>query len=130
MRAEERADLAPDDDDDRTTGVFRWISRTLDKMKDELGFFLNPLSFTSIANGSVFPSVQLLNDIVKFMSSMTMESYYLVIDDEKAKEKNHVLKYLFKTFPVSKELMTYVAMFNDDLAKEFGIRITTQARIH
>lgn len=120
----------PDDDDDRTTGVFRWISRTLDKMKDELGFFLNPLSFTSIANGSVFPSVQLLNDIVKFMSSMTMESYYLVIDDEKAKEKNHVLKYLFKTFPVSKELMTYVAMFNDDLAKEFGIRITTQARIH
>ncbi|SEW21604.1 hypothetical protein SAMN05428988_3229 [Chitinophaga sp. YR573] len=119
----------PDDDDDRTTGVYKWLTRTLDKMTDELGFFLNPLSFTAIANGSVFPSVQLINDIVRFTSGMTMESYFLLIGDEKGAEKNKVMKYLFKTFPVSKELMTYVAMFNEDLAREYGITITSRARI-
>jgi hypothetical protein len=119
----------PDDDDERTSGFYKWLIRTLDKMTDELGFFLNPLSFTAIANGSVFPSVQLLNDIVKFTNSLTLESYYMAIGDEKAVEKNKVAKYLFKTFPVTKELMTYTAMFNEDLAKEYGITLSNRARM-
>lgn len=119
----------PDDDDERTSGAYKWLTRTMDKMTDELGFFLNPLSFTAIANGSVFPSVQLLNDIVRFMSGLTMESYYLAVGDEQSAEKNQVVKYLFKTFPITKELMTYVAMFNEDLAKEYGITISTNSRI-
>lgn len=120
---------APDDDDDRTTGMFKWLTRTMDKMTDELGFFLNPLSFTAIANGSVFPSIQLLNDIVKFTSSLTMESYYLAVGDDKAREKNKTLKYLFKTLPITKELLIYTAMFNEDLAKEYGITLTSHARL-
>ncbi|NLR60675.1 hypothetical protein HGH93_21375 [Chitinophaga polysaccharea] len=119
----------PDDDDERTSGAYKWLTRTLDKMTDELGFFLNPLSFTAIANGSVFPSVQLLNDIVKFVGGMTLESYYLSIGDEDAAKKNQVVKYLFKTFPVTKEMLTYVAMFNEDLAAEYGITINTNSRI-
>lgn len=119
----------PDDDDERTNGFYKWLIRTLDKMTDELGFFLNPLSFTAIANGSVFPSVQLLNDIVKFTNSLTMESYYMAVGDEKSVEKNKVVKYLFKTFPITKELMTYTAMFNEDLAKEYGITLSNRARM-
>lgn len=116
------------DDDDRTKGFFKWLVRMIDKLTDELSFFMNPLSFTAIANGSVFPSVQVLTDIVVLMRNLSFEGYYVAIGDEKAAENNKVLKYLYKTFPVSKELLMYTAIFNEEIAKEYGISITTNAR--
>jgi hypothetical protein len=118
----------PDDDDDRTKGAYKWLVRIIDKMTDELGFFYNPLSFTAIANGSVFPSVAILNDLVRLMRNITLEGIYLVTGDGEARENNKVAKYLFKTFPVTKEMMMYAAIFNEEMAKEYGITINTNAR--
>lgn len=121
--------LAPDPEEDaRTKGAYKWAVRLFDKMTDELGFFYNPLSFTAIANGSVFPSVQVLNDIFKIVRGVTLEGLYFITGDDEALEGNKVAKYIFKTFPVTKELTLYTAMFNEELAKEYGVRISTESR--
>lgn len=121
--------LAPDPEEDaRARGAYKWAVRMFDKMTDEIGFFYNPLSFTAIANGSIFPSVQILNDAVHLVTNMSLEGYYFATGNETAREKNKVAKYLFKSFPITKELTLYMALFNEELAKEYGVRITTESR--
>lgn len=121
--------MAPDPDEDaRARGAYKWATRMFDKMTDEIGFFYNPLSFTAIANGSIFPSVQILNDAAHLVTNMSLEGYYFITGNEKGREKNKVAKYLFKSFPITKELTLYMALFNEELAKEYGIRITTESR--
>jgi hypothetical protein len=121
--------LAPDPEEDaRSRGAYKWAVRMFDKMTDEIGFFYNPLSFTAIANGSIFPSVQILNDAVHLVTNMSLEGYYFVTGNDAAREKNKVAKYLFKSFPITKELTLYMALFNEELAKEYGVRITTESR--
>lgn len=120
---------APDKEEDpRERGAYKWMLRTVDKMSDEISFFYNPLSFTAIANGSVFPAIGILNDIIRFLTNLSFESYYTIIGDEEGKKKTKVMKYLFKTLPVTKELIMYAALFNEDLAKEYGIKVSTESR--
>lgn len=120
---------APDPDEDvRARGAFKWAARLFDKMTDEVSFFYNPLSFTAIANGSIFPSIQILNDLVRLTVNTAFEGIYFATGDEEALEKNKVAKYLFRTFPITKELTLYMGMFNEELAKEYGIRTSTESR--
>lgn len=120
---------APDPDEDvRARGAFKWATRLFDKMTDEVSFFYNPLSFTAIANGSIFPSIQILNDLVRLTVNTSFEAFYFATGDEEGLEKNKVAKYLFRTFPITKELTLYMGMFNEELAREYGIRTSTESR--
>lgn len=118
--------MAPEGDDDpEIKGMYRWSLRALDKLTDELTFMYTPSSFTSILNGSVFPAVGILVEIEKLLRDAFLKVFYYTIGDTEAADRKKVSKHLFKLLPVTKELMTYVAMFNDDIAKEYGIRVNT-----
>jgi hypothetical protein len=118
---------APDEDEEpEVKGAYRWALRALDKLRDEISFFYNPISFTSIVNGSVFPAVSLLVDIERFLTGAFLKIFYRMIGEDEEAEKQKVAKYLFRIMPITKELITYLAIFNDDLAKEYGIRISSQ----
>jgi hypothetical protein len=112
-----------DDEDKEAKSRYRFAQRLLDKTYDELAFFFSPTSLVQIANGSVFPALGMLSDIAKFSKGMVMEAYYVATGDEDAADKNKVAKYAFKVFPITKELMTYVALFNSDFARDYGIQI-------
>lgn len=118
---------APDGEDDpEIKGAYRWALRGLDKLTDELAFMYTPSSFTSILNGSVFPAVGLLVDFQKFFTTALEKLYYIAIGDEEAADTKKVSKYLFRMMPITKEMIQYIAIFNNDIAKEYGIRMNAQ----
>jgi hypothetical protein len=117
---------APDSDDDvETKGAYRWALRGLDKLTDELTFMYTPTSFTSILNGSVFPAVGILVEFQRFFTSVIEKLFFNLIDDEEKAAKIHPSKYVFRMLPITKEAIQYLAIFNDDLAKEYGIRMSS-----
>jgi hypothetical protein len=118
--------MAPDDDEEaEVKGAYRWALRGLDKLTDELTFMYTPSSFTSILNGSVFPAVGVLVEIEKLVRDGFLKLFYYTIGDTEAADRKKVSKHLFRLLPVTKELMSYVAIFNDDIAKEYGVRVNT-----
>jgi hypothetical protein len=54
--------------------------------------------------------------------------YALSTDDQKAADKNYVIKYLLKGFPVTSQFDTILLMFYPDLAKDLGMKSQTEAR--
>lgn len=121
-----RANAPKKDDDAQVKGVYKWGLRAIDKLTDELSFFYDPKSFTDIANGSVFPAVNILVDSERLLKAGTKDIYYHMVGDEQGVKQTHVAKYLFKSLPITKELATYIAIFNNDMAKEYGIQISSQ----
>lgn len=113
------------DNDPEIKGAYKWALRGIDKLTDELTFMYSPTSFTSILNGSVFPAVGVLVEAQRFFSDLILKLYYKAIGDDEAADRKKVSKHLFRMLPITKELITYVAIFNDDMAKDFGVRINT-----
>jgi hypothetical protein len=118
--------IGDDREKDEYTGVLKFGMRTLDKVYDELGFWFNPKSAMDIANGSVFPALGTVNDALTFMNHFTKEASGAIFGVEEWQESAKPTKYLFKTFPITKEMLTYIGIFNQDLAEEMGIRISNQ----
>jgi hypothetical protein len=56
------------------------------------------------------------------------ENYAIAIGNEKLEEKNYVIKYLLKSFPISNQAAGMLPMFYPELAKDLGIRAQSQAR--
>jgi hypothetical protein len=118
--------IGPDKDDDpEMKGAYRWALRGLDKLTDELTFMYTPTSFTSILNGSVFPAVGILVEFQRFFTSIIEKLFYNMIGEEEKAAAKHPSKYLFKMLPITKEIIQYLAIFNNDMAKEYGVRINT-----
>jgi hypothetical protein len=115
-----------DDPDDEMRGVKKFALRSLDKMKDELAFFFDPRSFTDIANGNIFPALGTVTDGMKFFSHWGKQSAGYLFGNEEWEEEAKPLKYMFKTMPITKEMLTYIAIFNQDLADDMGIRMSSQ----
>lgn len=116
----------PDKDDDpEMKGAYRWALRGLDKLTDELTFMYTPSSFTSILNGSVFPAVGVLVEFERFFVSIIKKLFWNVMGDQEQADKQKVMKHVFRALPVTKEIMTYLTIFNADMAKEYGIRLNT-----
>ena len=117
----------PDADKDvLTKGQYRYLLRTIDKLQDEISFFYNPHSFSDIVNGSIFPAAGLLLDIQKFFGSALMKGWAEVKGDDKLAAKQHPLKYGMRIFPITKELLNYIAIFYPDLAKSLDVKISAK----
>lgn len=117
----------PDDSEDpEIRGAYKWMLRGLDKLQDEVSFFYNPISFTNIVNGSVFPAVHLLVELERFIGSGILKIWYKMLGDREEAENQHPSKYLFRMLPITKELLTYLAIFNEDIAREYNIRIQSR----
>lgn len=118
--------MAPEGDDDpEFKGAYRWALRGLDKLTDELTFMYTPTSFTSILNGSVFPAVGILVEFERFFTTAIKKIFWTLLGDEEKAEKQHLLKYVARSLPITKEAIQYLAIFNDDIAREYGIRMNT-----
>lgn len=121
-----RAARPPKDDDEHTKGMYKHALRALDKLQDEVNFFYNPSSFTDIVNGSTFPAVGVFVDIERLMKTAVAKLYYEIAGDQKQAEKEKISRYVFKILPITKELATWIAVFNADFAKDYGVKISSQ----
>jgi hypothetical protein len=121
--------LAPDDDEDEhVKNSHKFILKAADKIKDELWFFYDPTSLTSLVSSGIFPSIGYINNFKRLVTNFAKENYALAIGDEKAVDKNYVIKYLMKTFPVSNQATQILPIFYPELAKDLGLKVTSEAR--
>ena len=126
--------VAPDDDDDKADKNFhRYAQRVIDKFIGELSFFYNPVEFQKILSGGMFPAIGIFSDIERFTSHTVMEvsGYDISNPDltmDEVRKKAQPIKNLSKMLPLTKSLMTYLAIFDADFAKEFDITIQKESR--
>ncbi len=125
--------MAPDDDEDKATKNFhRFTIRTMDKFVSELSFFYNPVNYESLLSGSIFPAAGLISDMGRFVNHSYMEATGLDMDpstsQEDVRKKAQPIKYGMKMLPFTKSLVTYLAILDEDFAKEYDVTIPKESR--
>jgi hypothetical protein len=119
----------PEDATDAEKNAYKWYSKVINKISDEVSFYYNPISFESITKGSLLPSVGLLSKALKIVQQLSKEGYGMATDDEKMMEKAHPLKYTLNIIPglsqAQNEVLPYLY---PELAKKQGIRVTGESR--
>lgn len=124
--------MAPDDDEDKATkNLHRFAIRTMDKFVGELSFFYNPAEFESVLSGGIFPAVGILNDFSRFTKNLYRETTGFDMDPEttpeEVRKKAQPIKYAMKMFPITKSLVTYLAILDSDFAKEYQVTIQKES---
>ena len=120
--------MAPDDDEDRATkNRFRYFQRTLDGFISELSFFYNPAEMTNILSGGI-PAISLFEDIERFIRHSRLDVTGFDYSNpnkttEQVRKNAQPIKYLMKMFPGTKSLVTWLAAFDEDFAKEFDVTL-------
>lgn len=121
--------FAPDDDEDESVkNMHRFLVRAMDKLRDELLYFYNPESIFNLVSNGIFPSLNYLTNFMKIFKNFTKEMYAISVGDEELEEKTHVTKYVMKSFPIIYQGVTFLPMFYPELAKDLGIRTSTEAK--
>ena len=126
--------IGPDEDDSKSQkNAFRYSQRVIDKFVSELTFFINPFEFQNILEGNLLPAIGVVTDVSRFFSHFAMETTGFDISDptksfEDVRKDALPIKNLAKMFPVSKSLINYWAMIDEDFAKEFKITIQKETR--
>lgn len=126
--------IGPDDDATKAEkNFFRYSQRVLDKFVSELTFFINPVEFQNILEGNLLPAIGVVTDVKRFITHFAMEITGFDISDpnksfDDVRESAQPIKNLAKMFPVSKSLINYFAMFDEDFAKEFDITIQKETK--
>jgi hypothetical protein len=121
--------LAPDDDEDKATkNLFRYSQRVVDKFVSELTFFINPVEFQGILEGNLIPAIGVVTDATRFVDHFTRQVTGFDISDptksfEDVQKDAQPIKNLAKMFPVTKSLINYLAMIDEEFAKEYDITI-------
>jgi hypothetical protein len=125
--------LAPDDDEDKAAKNFhRYSLKVVDKFVSELSFFYNPAELEQTLSGGIFPAAGIAQDFSRFFKHFAMETTGMDLDPETSVEdvrkKAQPIKNLMKMAPVTKSAVTYLAIFNEDFAKEFDVTIQKENR--
>ena len=121
--------LAPDDEDDKLAqNRYKFMLRVVDKVKDEIAYFYNPTSLINLTKSGIFPAISLVDNFVKAFKNFGLEMYYIGTDDVKAAEKNKVIKYFLKGFPVTYEFDLPLLLFFPDMAKDLGFKSQAEAK--
>lgn len=120
--------IAPDDDEDKATKNFhRYAQRVVDKFVNELSFFYNPVELENLLNGGIFPAIGLAGDIKRFSTHFFKEITGLDFDPntsyDDVRKRAQPIKYGMRMLPIFKSALTYAAIFNEDVAKEFQVTI-------
>jgi hypothetical protein len=119
----------PEDATDLEKNRYKFWAKMINKISDEISFYYNPASADSITRGSLIPALGLGSKIFKFGEAFSKEVAGYVIDDPEMIDKNYPIKYFLNMIPIGAQLQTEVLPYlNPELAKELGIRVTTQSR--
>jgi len=120
---------APEDDEDPAVkNSYRFMVKAVDKIKDELAYFYNPTSITSMVSSGVFPAVSWITNAEKLISNFGKETFAISTGNTELEEDTYVIKYLMKSFPISNQASQLLPIFYEDLAKDLGIKMSTEAR--
>lgn len=122
--------LGPDDDDDQLTkNRYKYFLKIINKTRDEISFYYNPLSFEQVTNGSLLPQLGLLTKALKLINAVGVEGYAWASDDEELMDKNHTIKYLLDPIVgLSQIERDIIPLLYPELAKDLGVTVTSQAR--
>ena len=119
----------PEDATDEEKNRYKWYSKMINKISDEVSFYYNPISFESITKGSLLPSVGLLSKGLKIIQQVGSEGIGEAIGDEEMTKEAHGLKYTLNMIPglsqIQSEILPYLY---PELAKEMGVRVTGESR--
>jgi hypothetical protein len=114
---------APDDEESpRVKNQYKFLLKAADKLKDEITYFYDPTSFSSLVSSGIFPSMGLITNFKTLLQNFMIENYAIATGNEKLQKKNYVIKYLLKTFPVTAQAQGMLPMFYPDLAKDLGMK--------
>ena len=112
----------PEDASDLEKNRYKFWAKALNKISDEISFYYNPTSFEGMTKGSILPSLNLLTKTERVFIQLNKE-----LGDEP--EKAYPQKALFNLIPGLAQFQTEILPFVDpELAKEWGIRVTVEAR--
>lgn len=121
--------IGPDDEEDEgVKNIHRYLLRATDKVKDELWFFYDPTSLTSLVSSGIFPSISYINTLKRAIGNFGKEVYGLSIGDEELVDRNYVIKYVMKSFPITNQGTQILPLFYPELAKDLGMKTTSQSR--
>ena len=120
----------PDDDEDKETkNRYKIAARMVDKLRDEISFYYNPLSLQQLSNGSYLPSLGFLTEGITLINSIFKETYGTIIGDEKLTEKTYPTKNFLRMIPIANQFtQTFLPMMNAELATELGVKVSTESR--
>jgi hypothetical protein len=112
----------PEDASDLEKNRYKFWAKALNKISDEITFYYNPTSFEGMTKGSILPSLNLLTKTERVFIQLNKE-----LGDEP--EKAYPQKALFNLIPGLAQFQTEILPFIDpELAKEWGIRVSAEAR--
>lgn len=118
--------LKPDDDEDsQVKNRYRLTYKLLDKVRDEVTFYYNPIGIHQILNGSIFPALGIFNDAAKLITNIGEEGWGWATGNEEIEKNAHPVKYFLKAFPGTKEIVNYMPFFSESLAKDLGVHISS-----
>ena len=102
--------------------------KATDKVLDELMYFYNPINLLNLLNGSLFPSISLVTNYMKIFDNFFKEMYAIGRGDEKSEKEIKVLKYVMKSFPIMYQMEQMLPMFYPEMAKDLGIKMTSESK--
>jgi len=121
--------IPPEDEDPATANKYKFYLKLVSKVKDELSFYYNPLSFESVTKGSVLPALGILVRAEKAIVDLERETRGQITGDEALMEKAHPVKRFLDIIPGPSQFQQEILPIIDpELAKEMGIRVTAEAR--
>ena len=121
---------APDDDEDiLTKNRYKYVAKLVNKVSDELLFFVNPASADEMTKGSIIPSLGIFDKVGSLLNALRKEILYTATGDEKGADKTYPLKYFINLFPVGYQALNEALPYIDaELAKEMGVRVSAESR--
>jgi len=118
----------PEDATLQERNAYKAMAKILNKVSDELLFFVSPTTFTSVTKGNLLPGLSLLGNVIKLFTQMTKAGYGAAFDEDMY-ESAHARKSFFNLIPVLNPLMNDVLIHtNPEYAKDLGVVTSAQAR--
>ena len=121
--------MEPDDDADKADkNFYRYSRKIFRRFREELMFFYNPAEWSATFSGGIFPSISLFGEMSRFIDHFFQE---ITGYDTKGKDRNAAqvredakpIKYLMKMVPLTKSLVTWLALFSPEWAEEMDITV-------
>ena len=115
---------APDKDEDPAlVNRYKFLMKAADKLRDEISYFYDPTSFSSLFSSGIFPSLSLLDNFKKGLKNFLIENYAIATGNEKLEKDTKVIKYWLRSFPFTNQIVGYLPMMYPALAKDLGIKM-------
>lgn len=124
-----KANMPDEDEDPLVRNRWKFMLKMTDKFTDEIAYFYNPTNIFNLVSQGVFPSLGLIENYKKTVVNFGKEMYGITVGDEELVEKNQVVKYLMKSFPITSQGAQLLPLFSPELSKDLGIRMPAQSGI-